>query len=333
VNEQVIKGLSNKDIVASLEKQFERERQTTHTILLHLKEIQARKLYADRGYPNLFSMLINHFHQSESAAGQRLNALRLMIEVPEVEQGLKTGELNLSTLAMTQRQIRREEKVTGVKISKVRKAEIIGRISKKTMAQAEKELMTLLPESSKVMATHERRISSDTMRVGLSFPDRVMEKMERLRNHWAAVNPNMDSVELIERALDIALAKVESKKKFTSESEVKKSESTSESEVEKKAVTSESEVKETKRPYISAATIRALWIRAGSRCEYVDQVTGRRCECRFGLEKDHVIPIARGGSNELSNLRLLCRAHNLLMARRHFGSANIARHAAGSANS
>src|SRR5882724_5612077 len=106
-----IKNLSNDELLISLENQFALERSTSHHILLHLKEVQSRLLYAERGYPDLFSMLIRHFQQSETSANQRLKALALMLDVPVVEERLISGELNMSTVAMAQRQIKREEKL------------------------------------------------------------------------------------------------------------------------------------------------------------------------------------------------------------------------------
>lgn len=113
-----LQSRSNEQLLLDLEALFTQERKTTHQILLHLKEIRSRRLYAERGYPNLFSMLVQHFHQSESAANQRLKALELMLDVPAVEERLVSGDLTLSTVAMAQRQIRREEKILGKKISK-----------------------------------------------------------------------------------------------------------------------------------------------------------------------------------------------------------------------
>ena len=46
---------------------------------------------------------------------------------------------------------------------------------------------------------------------------------------------------------------------------------------------------------------------------------GVRCTSRHYLQIDHIVPFATGGKTELSNLRLLCPAHNRLMAERHFG--------------
>jgi hypothetical protein len=70
--------------------------------------------------------------------------------------------------------------------------------------------------------------------------------------------------------------------------------------------------------YIPASVKQAVWLRDGGRCAYADS-TGKRCESRHQLEYDHRIPFALGGDNSPSNIRLLCRSHNSLMADRAFG--------------
>ncbi|MDP3543502.1 MAG: HNH endonuclease signature motif containing protein [Elusimicrobiota bacterium] len=76
----------------------------------------------------------------------------------------------------------------------------------------------------------------------------------------------------------------------------------------------------------SCGTSRAVkdevWERDGGRCVYPGP-GGGVCGARAGLEFDHVRPWARGGSNDAANVRLLCRAHNDLEARREFGGALI----------
>ena len=46
---------------------------------------------------------------------------------------------------------------------------------------------------------------------------------------------------------------------------------------------------------------------------------GRRCPETKNLQIDHVRPWAMGGGHETENLRLLCPAHNRLLAERLFG--------------
>ncbi len=66
---------------------------------------------------------------------------------------------------------------------------------------------------------------------------------------------------------------------------------------------------------------RQVWSKAEGKCEYVHQ--GRRCSSRYQLEIDHTQPLALGGSNELSNLKLLCRRHNGLAAIQALGFAKM----------
>ncbi|MBI5246070.1 MAG: HNH endonuclease [Elusimicrobia bacterium] len=72
-----------------------------------------------------------------------------------------------------------------------------------------------------------------------------------------------------------------------------------------------------------AATVKdVVWRRDGGRCSYQSEES-RACGARAGLEFDHVRPWALGGSSDPVNVRLLCRAHNQLEARRVFGDAKI----------
>lgn len=55
-----------------------------------------------------------------------------------------------------------------------------------------------------------------------------------------------------------------------------------------------------------------VWKRDGGRCAFTG-TGGRRCEETRGLELDHVEPWSQGGSSDdPANIRLLCRAHNLM---------------------
>ncbi|MDR3606851.1 MAG: HNH endonuclease, partial [Oligoflexia bacterium] len=89
-------------------------------------------------------------------------------------------------------------------------------------------------------------------------------------------------------------------------------------EVRAKASVGTSEVKT-----IPAAVKSEVWRRDGSRCTYVDPVTGRRCESRHRLQIDHRIPKGLGGGNDLANLRLLCAQHNAFEAARVYGREEI----------
>ena len=69
-----------------------------------------------------------------------------------------------------------------------------------------------------------------------------------------------------------------------------------------------------------AGRVRDLvWARDGGRCAFLS-AEERRCECRRGLELDHIVPFSAGGrSDDPANLRLLCREHNQYERRRLLG--------------
>jgi 5-methylcytosine-specific restriction endonuclease McrA len=73
---------------------------------------------------------------------------------------------------------------------------------------------------------------------------------------------------------------------------------------------------------IAQAVKDVVWRRDEGRCVYKIP-DGRACGARAGLEFDHVHPRALGGPSSAENLRLLCRTHNDLEARRVFGGAVI----------
>ncbi len=78
------------------------------------------------------------------------------------------------------------------------------------------------------------------------------------------------------------------------------------------------------REYIPVDVERALWERDGGNCGWV-LASGEVCGSEFQVQGDHKIPVAKGGRSVLSNLRLLCRLHNVLAARREFGELFMAK--------
>ena len=62
-----------------------------------------------------------------------------------------------------------------------------------------------------------------------------------------------------------------------------------------------------------------VFVRDDGRCSFV-ATDGTRCQCRKGLQVDHIKPFANGGTHDPSNLRLLCGAHNRREAERTMGA-------------
>ena len=60
--------------------------------------------------------------------------------------------------------------------------------------------------------------------------------------------------------------------------------------------------------------------RDGARCSYVS-ADGKRCEQSGWLQLHHEQPFGRGGPATATNIRVLCKAHNQLLAERDYGRA------------
>jgi 5-methylcytosine-specific restriction endonuclease McrA len=76
--------------------------------------------------------------------------------------------------------------------------------------------------------------------------------------------------------------------------------------------------------YIPAAVRRAVWARDHARCTW-PMGDGRVCGATHRLEFDHDLELALGGKSTVRNIRLLCRAHNLMKAEQHLGRAFMAK--------
>ena len=71
---------------------------------------------------------------------------------------------------------------------------------------------------------------------------------------------------------------------------------------------------------VSAALRAQIWRESDGRCAYVAADSGKRCDSTFGLEIEHCLPFALGGSSkDAGNLRLLCKQHNQLQAIETYG--------------
>jgi 5-methylcytosine-specific restriction endonuclease McrA len=74
--------------------------------------------------------------------------------------------------------------------------------------------------------------------------------------------------------------------------------------------------------HIPHAVRREVFARDDGRCTYVSH-DGKRCDQRSFLELHHEQPFGRGGPASVANIRVLCRAHNQLLAERDYGRPHV----------
>ena len=83
------------------------------SVLDHLREIDARRLYLRLGFSSLFDYSVRELHYTEAAAWRRIKAMRLCRETRGVRERLQDGSLNLSNAALLQNSFERWERSGG----------------------------------------------------------------------------------------------------------------------------------------------------------------------------------------------------------------------------
>ena len=314
---QNLKLLSNDSLLIQTRSLVAEERKLTTRILWHLREIEDRRLFAERGYPSLFEMCVREFGYSEATAQRRISAMRLIRELPEVEKKLESGELKISQVSQVQGFLRAEQREQGRNYSIQEKRNLIARIEGKSTRETERELISISPQSAG-LKEKERAVSATETEIRFIADEHLLKKLKRLQELGAhRFGPGSRYADLISWLVDLGLEKLNPESKQTKAapllSTLKPTKSVQSPAGKQQHVTTK------QSRYVPAAIKRGVWARDRGCCSFVDSKTGRKCDSRTLIQIDHIHPFALGGrSDDPSNLRLLCFQHNQLEAERWF---------------
>ena len=100
---ETLRSLSDQEIISRTHALTTRERKLTLTLLLHLNEIERRKLHLKRGYASMFDYCTSGLVYSSSAAYRRIQTARCIARFPGLYEMLERNEVNLSTIAQASR--------------------------------------------------------------------------------------------------------------------------------------------------------------------------------------------------------------------------------------
>lgn len=293
-----MKNLNDFDLISTTKNLVQKEREVTLSVLRHLREIESRRLYAKRGFSSLVKFCIQEFQYSESAAVRRVLAMRLMKDVPEVERKIQKGELNLTNAAKVQSFLRNSKKFQNQKL------ELVQKIESKSSYDVEKTLRTLDPLA--IPKESVRRLDESHESCQFVMDEELRKKLERIKDLADHSLKSKTLSELFHFMADAALKNLEAKHKLKKPRVIKH-----------RATAADKPSVKTLR-YIPKDFRQDLF-KKQKQCAYVDPVSKRRCDCKRGLEIDHIIPMMLGGQTEQKNLRLLCPTHNKLLAIQKLG--------------
>jgi hypothetical protein len=290
-----LKTLTDKNLVLSAEAELKSEREKLTSFLFHLKEIERRRLFSDYGYKSLFDMCVKHFKCSEDEAYRRISAMRVLKELPEVEEKINQGEITLTHLSIAQKHFRQEKKIQAKELAVEEKLSLIEQISNTSVREAEKITLSLSSSPESLKPDQVKYVSEDKIEMRFLADTKTEEKIQKLKGYLAHKYPNITMGELFDLLCDLGLKELNPTKSVApQESRVTKTpKSPTENEKSK------------------AQIRREVFSKAGHQCEI--------CSSTYALEVDHIQPKAFGGSDEPENFRLLCRSCNQRKAVQSFG--------------
>ena len=319
-------SLTDGALVRRLTDVIARDRSNTAEMLQLIEEIDSRKLYAAAGYPSMSLYCVHEFGLSEDSACRRITAARTARDFPALFEAVADGSLHLTAVLQLATYLthRNADELIRAAAHKS-KAEIQQLLAQRFPQSEELPLVEAIPTSpqsscqpalARVGMTKSEPaparvesaprstvapIAHQRFALHLTMSASTHDKLEYAKSLLSHKVAPGDIAEVLDRALDALIAKLE-KQKFAS--------------------TTRPQAKP--RPSSAARTIpahvrREVRERDGGPCTFVSK-SGRPCGSRELLQFDHIEPVAHGGKSTAANLRLRCRAHNQLEAERAFGA-------------
>lgn len=151
-------------------------------------------------------------------------------------------------------------------------------------------------------------LSPRRYKLQVTIGEETREKLSELQDLLSHQIPDGDPATIVERALDALLTETK-KRKAALTDRPRRSQKKSNS----------------KTRAIPAKARREVFNRDEGRCVFVD-AAGHRCSSKWQIEFHHLLPYARGGTHEIDNIELRCRAHNQYEAELEYGALFMERH-------
>jgi len=324
---QSLRKLPDTTLLLQTDSVVQNERASTLEVLHHLREIEVRRLFVECGYTSMHEMCIKRFKYSEGQTQRRLSSARLLTELPEIQDKIQDGSLNITTLSKMQTFVRSEKQAQHV-LSKQDKLELLTELENKSTREAERELLKHSHQPEILMDQFHLRPSSSIkedaenfMKFEVLLNQQDQKLLQEFKDLFAHELQSMDALSILQLLLKKVMAQKKKKLGLDKENNAPppSAAEVNEEMTTQKFQTSPKSRFTSLRPYLSVSTKRALWRRAEGCCEHIDPKTTARCSSKHALERDHIKPVALGGDNSLGNLTLHCRAHNSRRAVKTFG--------------
>jgi 5-methylcytosine-specific restriction endonuclease McrA len=296
-NDVDFERMTDIEIFKGLEFSFMTESKLRLTILEYIKEVSVRKLYLQYDCTSLFQFLTEKFKLSPACVQSRIDAARLLKEIPAIAEDIKSGDLNLTQMSIVARSVREKSQTQVVEPETKRELlrEIKGLDLKATQACvcAKLEIAPVVHEKIRVQADRSSRTEA-------TFSEEQIAEQKRVRELVSHAHPHLTFEGLVDLLTKDFLQRNDPELKATSLNEVTPSQN---------------------RSYVPRP-VRRIVFKLQKCCQHKNS-DGRICGSTFQLQIDHIVPLWAGGGSEIENLQALCGVHNRMKYRNEAGSLQL----------
>lgn len=190
-----LKHLTDKQLLLDTENLAKEDKKLTAKFLHYLKEIDTRKLYCEKGHSSLFNYVVQELGYSEASASRRINAARLLKDIPEIEEKIIRGDLTLSNVSKAAEKFK-QEKIIDTDFKK----EVLNSIENTSARTCQKTL-------SEIMNPNAFDIPAPRFHVSVELTEENYEIFEAIRNLLAHKKLSKDQI--WEKVLTTAKEKIE----------------------------------------------------------------------------------------------------------------------------
>ncbi len=338
MHDYALAHLSDAALLRDLAVLVARVRTTTASLLAHIAEVDARKLYVPAGYPSMFAYCVEELRLSEDAAAKRIQAARAARRFPQLFQILADGQVHLAAVCLLAPHLTADNADELIQSATCRKkAEIEAWIARRFTQPERPALVRAIPpapqhapgnvriEVPSLIETMNASVpqtqhapghvdgpkadpEQERYLVQVTVSKSTHDKLRYVQELMSHAVPRGDVAQVLDRALDALIPQLE-RQKFGAAR--RKSNADPGRRLPRRSTA--------RARHIPAAVRRAVWERDQGQCTFVGAKGVRGKAARF-LEFDHIEPVARGGTATVGGIRLRCRAHNQYEAERMFGA-------------
>ncbi len=354
----LVAQLSDHDLLAQVKDLARSEREATVALIVHLSELDERRLYLAEGYPSSFKYCTDVLQLSEHATYNRIEAARALRRFPVLLEHLAAGWVTLFAVRRLAPHLTAENHREVLALARHKSTREIEELLARLHPQPPvPDVIRKLPVRKPVASTAP---TTAPLLVGaqgapsLQRDDDTSELISAVAPSTVAAPATLPGPPA-RRTVISPLAPERYKVQFTANAEVHAKLREVQALLRHQIPDGDLELifdraleallanlrkqklAATDRPrehqnrasgvppnsllrsrHIPAVVKRAVWDRDGGRCAFVS-TDGRRCAEDAFVEFHHVVPYAHGGPSTAANIELRCRAHNGYEAECHFG--------------